>query len=230
MFDVIIPLRSKSKGLKNKNILPFAKKVNLANFTIKKIVNIKKIRKVYVLTDSKIYKKKLINHSKIDKNYVRKRKFSTSNSKINNLIEDFLNNYYKNLKNQNFLILQVTSPTLSINEIKKTLNFIERKKINSLMHICKTLESPYEIIEKKNNTKWSFLIKKRILNRQNYKRVFYFITGSLFFFRKNFFKKYKEIYNNKSIPYIVDKINFLDIDDRLTYEIAKKIINIKIRK
>mgnify|MGYP001449254598 CR=1 FL=1 len=50
MFDVIIPLRSKSKGLKNKNILPFAKKVNLANFTIKKIVNIKNIKK-YIITN-----------------------------------------------------------------------------------------------------------------------------------------------------------------------------------
>ena len=92
-------------------------------------------------------------------------------------------------KTKIFLILQVTSPILSINEIKKTLNFIQRKKINSLMHVCKTLESPYEMIEKINNKKWCFLIKNRTLNRQNYKRVFYFITGSLFFFTKDFFKK-----------------------------------------
>lgn len=230
MFDVLIPLRSKSKGLKNKNILPFIKKVNLTNFTINKLKHINKINKIYVLTDSERYKKKITYHPKVDKDYVRKKKFSNSNSKINDLIQDFFNNYYKNKKNQNFLILQVTSPLLSIDEIKKTLDFITRKKINSLMHVCNTLESPYEMIEKRNSTKWSFLIKQRLLNRQNYKRVFYFITGSLFFFKKNFFKKYNEIYNNKSTPYLVDKINFLDIDDKLTYEIAKKIINIKIRK
>ena len=230
MFDVIIPLRSKSKGLRNKNILPFVKRANLANFTIQKLTKIKKINKIFVLTDSKNYKKKIIKHSKVDIGYIRKIKFSTSNSKINNLVDDFFDNYYKNQQNKNFLILQVTSPILSINEIKKTLDFIQRKKISSLMHVCKTLESPNEMIEKMNNKKWSFLIKNRILNRQNYKRVFYFITGSLFFFRKDFFKKYKEIYNNKSIPYVVDKINFLDIDDKLTFEIAKKIINIKIRK
>ena len=42
MFDVIIPIRSKSKGLKNKNILPFLGKTILVNYTIKKLINIKK--------------------------------------------------------------------------------------------------------------------------------------------------------------------------------------------
>ena len=53
MFEAIIPLRSKSSGLKNKNILLFKKKVNLVNFTLKKLINIKEIRKIFILTDSK---------------------------------------------------------------------------------------------------------------------------------------------------------------------------------
>ena len=53
MFDVIIPIRSKSKELKNKNILPFSGKTILVNYTIKKLLNLKKIRRVYVLTDLK---------------------------------------------------------------------------------------------------------------------------------------------------------------------------------
>ena len=59
MFEAIIPLRSKSRGLKNKNILPFKKRVHLVNFTIKKLLDIKKINKIYVLTDSTFYKKLL---------------------------------------------------------------------------------------------------------------------------------------------------------------------------
>jgi len=58
MFDVLIPLRFKSKGLKNKNILPFIKKVNLTNFTINKLKHINKINKIYVLTDSESDNKK----------------------------------------------------------------------------------------------------------------------------------------------------------------------------
>ena len=230
VFDVIIPIRSKSRGLKNKNILPFSGKTILVNYTIKKLLNIKEIRRIYVLTDSENYKKKLVKHRKVDSSYLRKKKYSEVNSKINDLINDFILHYYPFKNNQNLLILQVTSPTLSINEINRTLKFIKKKKPKSLMHVCNVVESPYEIIEKKNEKKWNFFIKKRVVNRQNYTRVFQYITGSLFFFDTNFFKQYRKIYNLKTTLYLVDKINFIDIDDKLTFEIAKKIVNLKIRK
>ena len=57
MFYAIIPIKSKSEGLRNKNILNIEKRINLANFTIKKLINIKKIEKIYVLTTLKIIKK-----------------------------------------------------------------------------------------------------------------------------------------------------------------------------
>ena len=86
MFEAIIPLRSKSRGLKNKNILPFKNGVNLVNYTLKKLIKIKKIKKIYILTDSDLYKKKIIQHKKIDVNYLRKKKYSNSKSKIDDLI------------------------------------------------------------------------------------------------------------------------------------------------
>ena len=228
MFEAIIPLRSNSEGLKNKNILFFKKKVNLVNYTLKKIINIKKIKKIHILTDSNYYKKKIIDHKKIDKNYQRKKKLSLSNSKIDDLIFDFLSNYNTNIKSNKFLLFQVTSPNLKKKEITKTLDFIDKKKISSLMHVTEVLESPYEIIELKNKT-WTYLMKKRVINRQNYLRKFMFITGSLFFFTRKFFLKNKKIINLKTYPYKVDKINFIDIDDKFTFELAKKVINLKTR-
>ena len=73
-----------------------------------------------------------------------------SNSKIDNLIIDFLSNYNTNIKSNKFLLLQVTSPNLKKKEIIKTFDFIDKKKISSLMHVTEVLESPYEIIELKN--------------------------------------------------------------------------------
>ena len=86
MFDNN-PLRSKSRGLKNKNILLFKKRVNLVNLQLK-LIDIKKIKKIYILTDSEFYKKKIIKNKKIDTKYKRIKKLST-NSKIDDLIDNF---------------------------------------------------------------------------------------------------------------------------------------------
>tara|TARA_B100001057_G_C22741836_1_gene908075 strand:- start:364 stop:1053 length:690 start_codon:yes stop_codon:yes gene_type:complete len=228
MFEAIIPLRSKSRGLRNKNIMLFKKRLNLVNFTLKKLIDIKEIRKIFILTDSEFYKKKIIKHKKIDFNYKRKKNLSKDKSKIDDLIQDFLTFYNNDRTKSKFLLFQVTSPVLSKFEILKTLKFIKVKKVPSLMHVTKVLESPYEIIKiKKNN--WNYLMKKRIINRQNYKGEYMFITGSMFYFTRNFFNNSKKIINQKTHPYEIDRINFIDIDDKFTFELAKKVENLKLR-
>ena len=106
------------------------------------------------------YKKKIIKNKKIDTKYKRITKLSTTNSKIDDLIDNFLSFYNNKKKNSKFLLFQVTSPLLKKNEIVNTLKFIQSKNISSLMHVTKVLESPYEIIKKKKN-KWSYLLGKR---------------------------------------------------------------------
>ena len=110
-FDVIIPLRSKSEGLKNKNILKFSNNDNLTNYTIKKIINFKLINKIYILTDSK-YKKKILSHNKIDKSFIRKKNILIEIQKIQDLVLDFLKSFNHNCPT-NLVLLQVTSPLLS---------------------------------------------------------------------------------------------------------------------
>jgi CMP-N-acetylneuraminic acid synthetase len=56
-----------------------------------------------------------------------------------------------------------------------------------------------------------------------------FITGSLYFFTRDFFLKYQELINSRTYPYKVDRINFVDIDDLFTFQLSKQVSTLKIR-
>ena len=226
MFDVIIPLRSGSKGIKNKNIKNFNGE-NLANFTIKKLINIKHIRNIFILTDSKFYKKKIIKNKKVKLDYPRPNKLSKDNSSINDVVIDFLKWSKNKYDIKKVLFFHVTCPLISIKEIKKTINFIKRKKVNSLVHVSEVMEHPYECIDKLG-TNWKFVKENLVANRQNYKKYF-FITGSMYYFTRKFLLKNKRMYNKSSFAYEVDKINFVDINTQLDFEIAKALLKFRIR-
>ena len=226
MFDVIIPLRSGSKGLKNKNIKNFTGD-NLANFTIKKLIKIKEIRKIFILTDSNFYKKKILKNKKINLEYPRPKQLSKDNSSINDLVTDFLKWSKNKYDLKKILFFHVTCPLISTKEIKKTIGFIKRKKINSLIHVSEVMEHPYECIDK-IGPNWNFVKENLVANRQNYKKYF-FITGSMYYFTTQFLFKNKRMYNKTSFAYEVDKINFIDINTKLDFEMAKALLKFKIR-
>ena len=226
MFDAVIPLRSGSKGIKNKNFVNFHGE-KLANHTIKKLLKIKEIDRIFILTDSDNYKKNLIKNKKINLEYPRPENLSGDNADINNVFYNFLIWSKNKFKLNKILFFQVTSPLISIYEIKKTIQFIKRKKLTSLMHVSEMLEPPNECINKIGKN-WKFLVGNHVVNRQNFKK-FYFITGSMYYFTKRFFLRNKKSYTAKSFAYKVDQINFVDIDSKFDLEIAKCLRKIKIR-
>ena len=63
------------------------------------------------------------------------------------------------------------------------------------------------------------LMKKVVNNKIIQKNLC--LLRILFFFTRNFFSKNKKIFNSKSYPYKIDRINFIDIDDKFTFELAK---------
>ena len=203
----IIPARSGSKGIKNKNMFNFLGKP-LIKYTIdfsKKLPNVT----TFVSTDSvKILKYAKKNGIKFD--YLRPKNISKSNSNISDAILDALKWFYKrNIIFDYFLLLQPTSPIRSFDEIKKIINLSKEKKISSIVSATKMTEHPYECLELNQNGKWKYLVKninKKIFLRQKYKNNFYFIDGSVYFVNVDFFLKNKILISENNTKIFKSKI------------------------
>ena len=139
----IIPCRSGSKGIKNKNILDIFGKP-LIYYSIFFAKECKFIDKVLVSTDKRKYQKISKNHG-LEVNYLRPKKISKDNSLDINLFKHAIN-YLKNKNNYkpDYIIhLRPTSPLRKIKDLKKMLNILyKNKKSNSIRSISLMKKNP----------------------------------------------------------------------------------------
>ena len=149
----IIPARSGSKGIKNKNIMDFNGKPLLV-WSIKQAQKCKYNMKIVVSTDSNEY-------ANIAKKYGAEVPFLRPNNISGDLSTDFefIDHCVKWLKtNENYtcdIILQLrpTSPTRKIEDINKALQLFinNRNKFDSLRSVIPFDKSPYKMYTLNNN-------------------------------------------------------------------------------
>lgn len=125
------------------------------------------------------------------------------------------------------LMLQPTSPIRNIAEIKKAIRKFKKNDLKSLISVTKMKEHPYECI-KYVNKKWNYLVKNdgaKIINRQNYKKNFYFIDGSFYLAKVNFLKINKSFFSEKHTNIFILNQNWpVDIDVKDDLLIANSFI------
>lgn len=149
----IIPARSGSKGIKNKNIIEFKGKPLLA-WSIEQAQKCNYNMKIVVSTDSNEY-------ANIAKKYGAEVPFLRPNNISGDLSSDFefIDHCVKWLKtNENYtcdIILQLrpTSPTRKIEDINKALQLFinNRNKFDSLRSVIPFDKSPYKMYSLNNN-------------------------------------------------------------------------------
>ena len=180
----VIPARSGSKGLKNKNLRKISNKT-LLEISIKKLKLLQKakfIEDFIVSTDSEVYSK----IAKRSGSKVQMRPKYLSNDKIK--IVEVLNQLKKKYKYNYYLTLVPTAPLITIDSIKKLILSFKRKKNISIGTLSK-IESihPY-LAMKKNNYKYSYILKGNFLRypRQIRPNLYHF-NGCVFIRHNNFF-------------------------------------------
>ena len=218
----IIPARSGSKGLPNKNVLMLGNKPLIA-YTIEAALKSKEFERVIVSTDSLEYK--YIAEKFGAKVFMRSEELSNDKASSFIVVEDVL----KRTDNEidYFVLLQVTSPFRNENHIKESINLFENNFNNCdyLVSMQKSDKSSSLIKPIYDNSLKEYKIDYSNYSRQKYDE--YHPNGAIFIGKVEEYLKQKHFFGEKSIAYFMNKEDSIDIDDSLDFEIAITILNKK---
>ncbi len=208
----IIPARSGSKGIKNKNIKKINNKtlIEIAYQTAKKS---KIFTHILISTDSLKYKK-ILKKSKIKIDSLRPKKYSKDNSTdlelLNYEIKKFEN--YLKKKISYIALLQPTSPFRSSKDLIKCFQLIKSKRLDAVWTVTK--------IDKKFNP-------IKVLNIKNNNLSYFSNSGSTFTTRQNL----SDSYIRNGIAYFFSRESIMGLKKILPpksgfLEIKRKLFNI----
>ena len=222
----IIPARSGSKGIKDKNILKLNNKelfLHSINFAKK----LKFVKDIVFSSDSKKYtniSKKLLNKT----NKLRPKNISRDETDMMDVIRYEINNYSGATKEiKKILILQPTCPFRNLKVFNRANNLL-KKNYDSVITLNEVRDHPerMKLINKKNLVKNFLNNKISFKRRQDLKKVF-IRSGSMYFFKiKNIYKS-NNMLGKKTYGIIVKGREAINIDKYEDYILAKYYSKIK---
>ncbi len=186
----IIPARSGSKRIKNKNIINFMGKPIIA-YSILLAVKSKLFKRIIVSTDSRKIKK-ISEKYGAEVPFLRSKKLSDDYTGTDQVVRDCI----KNLRSEDVayhFCIYPTTPMLKKKDLVVSFKKIKKLKFDRLISVGKYSSSPLRAFKRKKN-QITFVNKKYIFKRSQDLPSFYFDAGSFYIFRT------KSIMNYKAIP------------------------------
>ncbi len=214
----IIPARSGSKGIPQKNIKLLGGK-RLLEYTFEHCKSSSYISRAIVTTDSN----KIANISKsngIEVPFIRPRNISDDDSTAKSYVShalEFLERE-ENYTPEIILILQPTSPFRDVSDIEKSINILENNNADSVVSITE--------IDKKFNPDWQFKVTNNgtlefynknfdwnnlVSKRQELAKT-YTRNGAVYCFTRKSFFKYDNIYGKKVLCHIMPRSRSINLD------------------
>lgn len=225
-FLALILARGGSKRLPKKNVMKLCGKP-LISWTIEAALNSKYIDKLVVSSDDD----KIINISKKYKVQTIKRpdKFAKDNSKPFEAIKhalQFLDNY------DFVILLQPTSPLRNHRHIDKSIEFLNKKKSDSVISVCENYEKtirgnflPKDMSMSKFFFKENFRKNHSLINKR------FSVNGAIYICKTEKLLKEKSFFLKENIfAYEMNKRSSVDIDEKIDFKKAELILNYRLNK
>ena len=224
----IIPARSGSKGLKDKNI----KKLNgvpLIAYTIEAALKSKKFDKVFVSTDSREYAQ-IAEKYGANASFLRTEENSNDTAGSWDVVREVITHYEQwNEHFDNIMLLQPTSPLRTEDDILKAFQLMKTKSANAILSVTEVEHSPLWC-----NTLEEDLCMDRFVN-EKYSGIprqmlpaYYRLNGAIYLIKKE--ELYvNQMFKNKCYAYIMPNDRSIDIDTELDFKMAEFILMNKER-
>ena len=218
---VVIPAKSKSKRLPNKNILKLGKK-HLINWSIDFAKKIPFVCDILVSTDSKkigsIARKRGTLVPWMRPKRLNSDRFSSFDVALHAV------NWYENKiqKVDGILLLQPTSPFRRLKTLNKGIGIFKKNKHSSVIGVEQCRHNSDNMF--RSTTKKYRSLKKLFKKTEHIYRS----NGSYFLSSPSELRKHKSFYNNNIYPLVCKTIiESIDIDTKDDWNVAKKLINYK---
>lgn len=219
----IIPARSGSKGVKDKNIKLLGGKPLMA-YTIEAALKSRVFNEVMVSTDSSIY-------ASIAKNYgaevpfLRSRYNSQDSSESWDTVREVLDMYKQQGKNfDTICLLQPTSPLRIYRDIQNAYQKFSSKSAKAVVSICEA-DHPLSWYNRlpEDECLENFIRQTEDMQRQKEEK-YYRINGAIYIVSSEIIKNNLNIYQKGSFAYVMERENSIDIDTELDFLYAETIL------
>ncbi len=219
----IIPARSSSKGLKDKNIKALNGKPLLA-YSIEAAKKSNLFDEIMVSTDSEKY-------AVIAKSFGAKVPFLRSEINSSDkagswdVVLEVLENYQKLGKIFNFVcLLQPTSPIRTAQDIIEAYNLLEAKQADAITSVCEVDHSPLWTMTLSESQSLGEFRKQTIAKPRQELPTYYRLNGAIYIRKIKYESNKIQIIDSKEFAYIMPREHSVDIDIELDFVVAEAIM------
>lgn len=222
----IIPARSGSKGVKDKNIKILKGKPLIA-YTIDAAYASGMFEQVMVSTDSDKYAEIARYYGAVVP-FLRDKKNALDETSSWEVVKEVLTNLEQmGKKFDTFALLQPTSPLRDGEDIQHAYKIFNDKMADAVVSVCEMEHSPLWCnILPSDNCLANFLPKKAEKRRQDLEK-YYRINGAIYISKVEKFLNGHSLYGKNGYAMIMETYKSIDIDNSLDFVIAEAILNTK---
>ncbi len=224
----IIPARSGSKGLKDKNIKELNSKPLLA-YSIEAAKNSQLFDEIMVSTDSEKYAE-IAKSFGANVPFLRSETNSGDKASSWNVVIEVLSRYLeKGEKFDSICLLQPTSPLRTSQDIIGSYKLLDSKQADAVTSVCEVDHSPLWVMTLPENLSLVEFNKRDSDTPRQFLEKYYRLNGAVYIRKIKYDNSKIQILDSKDYAFIMPREHSIDIDTELDFIIAKSLLLYSIK-